>query len=196
MATTEYVDLALLKLHLGGITASTYDDVLTKNLKAASRNVEKYCGRRFWVDDSASDRSFNPASRLYGEKLFIDDAASISSVSFGNDSDGWTVVDAADYELGPENALARSWAIESVEHLDGWTFTSARDRVKVSAVWGWPEVPDDVVEATLILASRYYARKDSKEGVLGNSEWGTVRLSRTDPDVAGLLRAFVLHGAV
>jgi hypothetical protein len=49
-------------------------------------------------------------------------------------------------------------------------------------------------EATLIQALRLYKRKDSPEGVLGSAEWGTVRVSRLDPDVAKLVESLVLPG--
>jgi hypothetical protein len=67
-------------------------------------------------------------------------------------------------------------------------------RVRVTAKWGWPAVPDTVVQATLIQASRLYRRKDSPEGVLGSAEWGTVRLGRVDPDVYALIQQLILPG--
>lgn len=197
MATTEYVDLALLKAQLGGITSTdaNRDALLTDAIEAASRRVDSYCARRFWKDDAASARTYRPGVRIYEERFFVDDCASVSEVAYGNAVDGWTVLDAEDFEVGPENATARGVAIESVEALDGWPSFGRRDRVRVTGVWGWPEVPAEVVEATLILAARYYKRQQSPEGVLGNAEWGTVRLSKTDPDVADLLSPFVIFGA-
>ncbi|MDX2921298.1 hypothetical protein PV370_25695, partial [Streptomyces sp. NE06-03C] len=66
--------------------------------------------------------------------------------------------------------------------------------VQVTARWGWPAVPDEIVQATLIQAARLYKRKDSPEGVTGSAEWGVVRLSRRDPDVWALIEHYVLPG--
>lgn len=57
----------------------------------------------------------------------------------------------------------------------------------ITAVWGWPEVPDDIVMATQFQAQRYYKRRGSPEGVAGSAEWGVVRVPRLDPDVAAIL---------
>jgi hypothetical protein len=59
--------------------------------------------------------------------------------------------------------------------------------VTVTDVWGWPEVPDDIIMATQFQAQRYYKRRGSPEGLAGSAEWGTVRIPRLDPDVAAIL---------
>jgi hypothetical protein len=64
-------------------------------------------------------------------------------------------------------------------------------RVRVTARWGWPSVPDGVAQAAALLAARLYRRKDSPEGVLGSSEWGAVRVARFDPDVEGLIAPYI-----
>ena len=51
-------------------------------------------------------------------------------------------------------------------------------------------VPDDIVQACLILSTRLFKRKDSPEGVAGFADFGAVRLSRMDPDVQALLNPF------
>ena len=56
-------------------------------------------------------------------------------------------------------------------------------------------MPAQVAQATLIQAARLYKRRESPEGVLGNAEWGSIRLSRVDPDVAALLSRFTRLGA-
>lgn len=66
--------------------------------------------------------------------------------------------------------------------------------MRITAQFGWPAVPDDISEAALIQAARLFKRKDSPEGVIGNAEWGVVRLSRRDPDVWNLIEQYVLPG--
>jgi hypothetical protein len=43
-----------------------------------------------------------------------------------------------------------------------------------------------------LLAARFYRRKDSPQGVLGNAEWGFARVSRVDPDVEALISPFLI----
>ena len=60
----------------------------------------------------------------------------------------------------------------------------------MTALWGWAAVPLPVVEACLVLASRYYKRKDTPFGVMGTTETGFVDLPKVDPDVAALLAPY------
>lgn len=114
-------------------------------------------------------------------------------VETGNASDGWTAV-TTDIETSPDNAIVQGDSITGLINLDGWAF-GRNDRVRVTAKWGFPAVPPQVAQATLIQAARLYKRKESPEGVLGNAEWGSIRLSRVDPDVAALVARFVRLGA-
>jgi hypothetical protein len=52
-------------------------------------------------------------------------------------------------------------------------------------------VPDAVHEAALILASRFYRRRDSLDGTIGWGEMGVVRVGLSDPDVVALLGRYL-----
>lgn len=210
--SNEYADLALLKLALAlpGSDA-TRDDLLNAALSAASRSIDDHCGRRFYLDGAVSARLFSPGSRIAGSAhlaspeffsswqygrgpiFLVDDIGSVTglTVEYGSAANGWTALAPDDYL--PENAVARGEAITGLVYDLGFPLGSG-DRLRVTAKWGWPAVPAQVVQATLILAARLFRRKDTPEGVLGSAEWGTVRLSRTDPDVAELISRFVLPG--
>ena len=95
-----------------------------------------------------------------------------------------------DVELGPDNAAAQGRPATYLWSTVGWVPTSGR--LRVTARWGWPAVPDQVVEAAKLLAVRLYRRKDSPQGVLGSSEWGVTRVSAVDPDVEALICPFVV----
>jgi hypothetical protein len=192
-----YSDLATLKLTLS-ITDTDRDDLLEQALATASRAIETFAGGRvFNADATASARTFPVRGRSLcvadGERLLVDDISTTTGliVEIGT---GSTFTAVTDYEVGPENAISRGWPITSLLRLGGTWSSSVRPRVRVTAKWGWPAVPDQVVQATLIQASRLYKRKDSPEGVMGNAEWGTVRVSRVDPDVQALLQPFVVPG--
>jgi hypothetical protein len=192
----EYAELATLKEQLNVEADDTSrDDLLNGALAAASRGIDRATGRRFYLDADASARTFNPNGRVVcdeaGAKLIIDDAGAAPALVETGSGGSFTTF--TDYETGPDNALVRGRAITSLlSPSSSWGYGTAR--VRVTARWGWPEVPDEIEQATLIQAARLFRRKDSPEGVTGSAEWGVVRLSRRDPDVWALIEHFVLPG--
>jgi hypothetical protein len=62
--------------------------------------------------------------------------------------------------------------------------------VRIQGVYGFTPVPIQVVQATIILASRYYKRLDSPLAVAGFGDMGAIRVGKVDPDVAQLVRPF------
>jgi hypothetical protein len=203
-APPTYASLQQLKLHLAGKDATglvmdtSRDELLLGALQTASRMIEAKCGdRQFWLSSTATARTFNPRYRVRrtqeGELLLVDDIGSTSGllVEVGSGS-SWTTV--TSYETLPDNALAKRQAITGLLRIFGlWCYGPAQ-RVRVTARWGWPAVPEVVERATLMYAARLYRRKDSPEGVLGNAEWGTMRVSRIDPDVETLIGHLILPG--
>lgn len=188
----DYAELAELKA-ARHITDTAHDAALQAALTRASRAIDARTGRRFDLDDAPTSRVYDPRGRRVGDRLLVDDIGSDDglTVEIGSDSDGWVAV--TGYETWPENALARGRPITAIVHPGCWPLSGSA-RVRVTARWGWPAVPDEIAQATLLLANRLYLRKDSPEGVLGSSEWGVVRLSRWDPDVEALIGPYVLAG--
>jgi hypothetical protein len=190
-----YCSIATVKLALGITTDTSRDVLIADAIDASSRFIDAVTGRRFYADTSTSARVFRPQGRVHrdsdADKFFVDDIGSASglTVEIGTmGSASYTAV--TDYETGPENALARGRPVEWLLR-EAWGLGSFA-RLRVTARWGWPEVPVDVAEATKIQAVRLYRRKDSPEGVAASAEWGAIRLSRIDPDVDALLRPYVL----
>ncbi|MEU9215394.1 phage gp6-like head-tail connector protein [Streptomyces sp. NPDC048376] len=192
----EYAELSVLKAMFEVEEADTSRDaLLSKALTAASRSIDRACGRRFYLDETASARTYNPTGKVvydvFGARLLIDDAGAVPTlVETGS---GGSFTPFTSYETGPDNALARGRAITSLLSTSS-SWGHGTGRVRVTAQWGWPAVPEEIEQATLIQASRLYKRKDSPEGVMGSSEWGVVRLSRRDPDVWALIEHFILPG--
>jgi len=115
-------------------------------------------------------------------------------VATGQVGSPFSPVNATDFEARPLNALVRGRPYQTLKHH--WHFwpTWPSVRVQVTAKWGWPAVPDNVVEACLILAARIFRRKDSPDGTAGAGDFGPIRISRTDPDVADMLSHYVKPG--
>lgn len=192
-----YLSLAELKESVH-ITDTDRDSALARALAAASRSIDLTTGRRFWLDAEASARVINPRGRVTsdddGQHLLIDDIGTSDGlvVEVGRGS-AWTTVTTS-VEAEPTDALAKLRPITSLLRIGGGWPSGGGQRVRVTGRWGWPQVPDQVVQATGIQAMRLFKRKDSPEGVLGSAEWGVIRLSRNDPDVYGLIERYILPG--
>lgn len=174
----------------------TSDDVdLNRKLLAASRAIDRKTHRRFWLDETASARTYNPCGRRVlrdadGERLLVDDIGSPAGLLVEVGSwDLWSAV--TDYEIEPDNAVAEGWAITALLRPHSWWAAGSR-RVRVTAQWGWPSVPADIEEATILLANRLHLRRDTPEGLAASGEWGALRMSRWDPDVEALVAPFAL----
>lgn len=194
--TNGYTTLVLLKAYLG-ISVSTYDTMLEAVINAASRSIDTYCGRRFWIDGSVVTRTFHGNGTTLLD--LPDGIATVTGLVVKTDTaaDGTfaTTWAATDYQLLPVNAPyafpeAEPWtqiqAIGSLTFLAG--VQAHPNAVQITAKWGWPASPDPVIQACLIKASRLFHRKDSPQGVAGFGDFGPVRLSRAeDGDVVNLL---------
>ena len=196
----DYTTLADTKSLLNIATSDTSSDVLlSRAIAAASRGIDRTTGRRFWLDPAPVQRVYNPHARVMnddgGARILVDDIGTTvgMTVEYGSVGGGWSVI--TDVETFPDNALADGQPITSLIRPNSvWGWGDARARIRVTARFGWPAIPDEVVQATQIQALRLYRRKDSPDGVTGSAEWGVVRLSRIDPDVAALIEKLTLPG--
>lgn len=191
----EYADRATLKERMNIQADDTSrDELLDGALAAASRGIDTATGRHFYLEETATARTFAMAGRLVrrddGVRLLIDDIGAVPVLVETGTGDTWATL--SGYDTAPDNALVRGRPITALSSSAGGWGTGPRARV--TARWGWPAVPAEVTEATLIQASRLYRRKDSPEGVTGSAEWGVVRLSRRDPDVWALIEHFQRPG--
>lgn len=186
-----YGTLALLKTRVNrNATDTVIDEQLAQVLTAASRSVEEYCdGRVFYLADTATARTFPTRRRLCvaeGFRLPVDDIGHAAITAEVGDGTTWTTL--TDVETYPENALAKGVAVTGLVSQTDWALYR---RARITARWGWPAEPYQVIEATLLEAGRLHKRPGSPEGVAGSSEWGLVRIPHFDPDVKKLLAPFV-----
>lgn len=166
---------------------------LQRALRAASRRIDGACHRVFYLAQAPAAREYEIASNVYHDRdagtymLLTDDIGSATGVvvEVGNGfGQGWTTLDSSMYELAPVGSLSRRRPFTGIKMLGHWPGRLAR----ITARWGWPRIPDQVEQATQLLAARYVARIGSPEGVSFSSEvGGSIRLSRTDPDVHALI---------
>lgn len=156
----EYVALAVLRKALD-ISGTDRDDLLNVALAGASGAVNGHCGRRFYADPAASPRTYSLGDRVVrdpaGDLLIVDDISTDDGLVVEAGTAGgptWTPV--TDVETGPDNALAKGRPITFLRAPAGsrWTSTSGIERIRVTARWGWPAVPDTVAQVTLSIAAR------------------------------------------
>ncbi|MEU8531590.1 phage gp6-like head-tail connector protein [Streptomyces parvulus] len=196
----EYVTAADLRLQLG----IDEDDApkaarAARAVKAASRAIDKATGRAghgFWLDETPTSRTYRLDGRIVcdtgGDLLLVDEIGDTAGLLVeASSGDSWSTV--TGWETRPDNALADGKPVDSLLRV-GSAWGLASTRIRVTARFGWPAVPDDIAEAAMIQASRLFKRADSPEGVMGSAEWGVVRLSRRDPDVWNLIEPYVLPG--
>jgi hypothetical protein len=89
------------------------------------------------------------------------------------------------------------WSYDKIRAVGDYLFPTVNGNygeqalVQVTAVFGWPSVPEPVTQATIIQASRIFKRYDSPLGVAGFGELGAIRVSRfLDPDMAQLVEPY------
>ena len=180
-------------------TADTIDDDLIDNcVGAASRLIDGYCNRRFWSNGTAT-RVYQAEDSFY---CSIDDIAGTaitlktSSFADGNFDVTWK---ASDYQLEPLNGNldGLTWSYDKIRAVGDYLFPTVNANygeqalVQVTAVFGWPAIPEPVTQATIIQASRIFKRYDSPLGVAGFGDLGAIRVSRyLDPDMAQLVEPY------
>jgi hypothetical protein len=195
MAETEvntYATEAQFREHMADSGSKLVADQCVRALNAASRAIDKFCGRRFWQDPTVVARRYRPRD---GSWVVVDDISTTTGLVIATGTAGTfdTILTAADYELGPLNAAADGkpwWSITALGAA--FPVSAVRATLQVTARFGPPVKPDEVEMACLLKAAKLFGRKDSRDGVRGFSEFGPVRISRfEDPDVVDLLEDFV-----
>lgn len=190
-----YASLAKLKARLGIADSNTAKDAeLQDRLDSASMDINRWCGRQFGRQEDATERTFYPGPT-------------------GVDvHDFWTVEDlAVTPYLGTTAGTA--WTVDglTLEPLDGivdgvpgWPYRRlcygyalapayyySASTVRVTAKWGWAEVPSNVETACLLLAAMDNKAGDAPFGVASFGDYA-VRI-RSNPMAMEKLAPYVVH---
>lgn len=185
-----YATLAQVKQRIGASwTEAAQDADLELVIQGASRRIDTITGRTFYKSAADETRYYTPTLSC---RIYTDDIVSVTSIETGADgvySETW---DTGDYILSPSHGgtLPYSW-IEVVPWSARAFTCGGRNSVKVTGIFGWAAVPDEIREAAILLSSRLWARRNSPFGVLGAGEFGQpIAISKTDPDIDGLLSGY------
>jgi hypothetical protein len=198
--TNGYATRNQIKAALRIGTADTLDDELIDNCAgAASRLIDGYCNRQFWSVGSATTRVYTAENDFYCN---IDDIAGTAiTLRTSGATDGTFDVtwSPSDWQLEPLNGRLDGlvWAYDKIRAVGDYLFPTVNANygeqalVQLTAVFGWPSVPEPVTQATIIQASRIFKRYDSPLGVAGFGDLGAIRVSRfLDPDMAQLVEPY------
>ena len=192
-----YASLAQIKAALRISAGDATDDALLEMaVESASRLIDAYCGRNFLLGGTAT-RYYNTEDPYVVQ---IDDARSISAVSTSSSENG--VFDIS-FNMTPRTGDIQAEPIN--DYVGGlvWPFTRLRaigdyvfpvdkeNTVEVTAVFGFPNIPVTVTQATILQSSRIFARLQSPLGVAGFGDMGIMRVGRSlDPDVSQLIEGY------
>lgn len=179
------------------VQGTTDDDLITAACASASGWVTRHCGRDFNQTTTATARVYAP-TQLH--RVHVDDfhtttdlVVKVDDADTGTYGTTWTIT--TDFVLEPFNGMENGRTghpYRTVVAVGSRSFPSlsGRARVQVTAQWGWAAIPDEVVQATTILAAEVYRLKDAPLGVAGFNDFGPLRV-REVPQVAMLLEQFV-----
>lgn len=206
--TTWYCSKEDLKSRLGIAATDTKDDYeIQLAIQSVTDWITTYTGRHFYRVSEV--RTYVPRNVW---NLEIDDLVTCTSLDLDYDGDGvyevhWT--ENVNYQLMryPDSHNTHDQGVARpnnyVQVIGGstanpvggawlpwlWPFTR-QDRVKVTGIWGWQDVPPNVTMAALILAADLFKAKDAPWGVAGIGDMGMVKV-QSNPWVVELLRGYI-----
>lgn len=197
MPASDYATSADLKSALS-LTGETFADAeISVALTAASRGIEQATNRRFWVDaDALQIRYYTPCG---ADVLFIDDLVTLTALDIstnGNNVFDQTWVLNTEFTLEPLNAAtedpARPFTTIRANLLSPRFFWPYPRSVRVTGKFGWPAIPTQIKEATIMLAAKLLRRvREAPFGVVAfGIDGGAVTIARNDPDIQFLIGPF------
>lgn len=184
--TNGYATLAQLRSHLGYDTSEVGDDTkLELAINAASRQIDNFCGWRFWQDATVQAREFAVCDQYELDLMEGDPGDGISTVTglivkVDYDLNGafeTTLTSGTDFLLKPRNAATRTpvWPYTALAIITSTTSyfplgSYGRCGVQITAKWGWPAVPDDITQACLIQAAQLAEARHAVFGAIALGE--------------------------
>lgn len=185
--TNGYATLADAKAYLG-ITDAIDDTALEGAVEAASRALDAVTGRVFYTETATRHITADTP-----DLLFLPwDLVSVTTMTTDDDGDRVyeTTWAANDYDLEPTSGPP--YTMIMTIPVGRYNFPTQRRGVAIEGVWGYAStVPAAIKQACLIMATRYFRRKDAPFGVLGTPELGFMRITSRDPEVRQLLAPFI-----
>lgn len=150
------------------------DPQLELVVEAASRAIDKACNRQFGLAGAAESRWYKAEYHRDRWLIPIDDLMTTNdlTIEVDNDQDGTPEAEITAYKLTPVNAAANGRPWTRIEVLPSSTVkpNGLRNGVRVSARWGWTNVPSAIKYATLVQAARFHDRRHNIGGTLTSQQ--------------------------
>lgn len=170
-------------------------------IEAASRSIDTYTNRRFYLDASTSARSYYADTAT---RCTVDDFSTTTGLIIKTDTGDNGTYDqtwaSTEYILEPVNGVVGGVADQPYTSIIAtvpkmFPVSGRRPRVQVTAKWGWAAVPHLIEQACLIQAARIYRRAQTPEGFAAGEAFGAIRVStRLDPDVQMMIAPYRRQG--
>ena len=196
-----YATLADLKAWLKIPDSKTDRDAeLTRRLVSSSMDINRWCHRQFGRDEVASTRTFKPGRTGIDVHDFwtTQDLAVVPYLGTTAGT-GWDVSTLILEPLDGVVDMVPGWPYNRISFAPIWLLHPmtinlfyASSTVKVTARWGWENVPDNVNTACLILAAADNKAQDTPFGVAGFGDYA-VRI-RSNPIAQEKLEPYVYRG--
>lgn len=183
-----YITLAQLKAYMGISDANTAQDTaLSSRILGACAGVNRFCHRQFGRTDTATARMFDVGPTGIDTDDFWSSTGLAITPYMGTYAG--TAWDVTVVTLEPLNGVVDQvpgWPYRRICYPYGWLSgpmlsLSGYSRAQVTAKWGWENIPEDVITASLMLASMDQAAKGAPFGVAGFGDYA-VRI-RSNPMV-------------
>lgn len=193
--TNAYCTLADVKAALR-ITDTIDDSLIESSINSASRMIDQYCNRYFYLGLAGEVRYYQATD---GFICLIDDLQVLTQLrtSSTNPLIFDTTWSSSDYQLMNPNQRANGAYAPyySITATDNYLFPVWAEMalVEVTGTYGWASTPEPIKFAAIIQASRLFKRLESPLGVAGVSDMGIMRVgANIDGDVAQLINPFRL----
>jgi hypothetical protein len=189
----DYLTRQELKDYMG-LETTEQDTLVDEAISSSSREIERHCHRQFNDSGAVSTRVYK-ARRC--DEIAVDDFWTDTGFVLEIDVNGdgtWTAVASTEYQLTPLNRMRDGveWVYWKIEMVGSTSLPVRRKAsVRVTAQWGWEALPSDVKQAVKMLASDTFQVKDSRMGVAGSDQFGTIVRVRSNSLVEAKLKHFV-----
>lgn len=174
------------------------DAEFSRRLLSSSRDIDRWCHRQFGRDEVASTRTFRPDRSGVDVHDFWD-ATGLTVTPYLGQTAG-VAWDVSTLVLEPLDGI--------VDMVPGWPYSRicggygghplmanmfySASTLRISAKWGWADVPVNVNTACLILASQDNKATDTPFGVAGFGDYA-VRI-RSNPMAQEKLEPYIYKG--
>lgn len=181
------------------------DDDIADAVASATEEVNLFCGRQFNRSEIATPRHYSPDSVI---SVTVDDfwttedlvVETVTSANAGT----WAEVNPAGLVPYPLDGIMDGqigWPYNQLRLGYGGTFNYVNRRsygsstlIRVTAKWGWTNIPAAVKQATKIIAAQNFRLSDTPLGVAGmEGKFGGIVHVKDMPQVASKLKRYVLQ---